>query len=190
MMNRMKSGLIGAGLAILAFTCFAQSQRPSIVGAKIGDASYAIDTTASDGKTHSIKSLTEKGPFYLLFVKEQCSANPYATPFFQKIYEAYGDKVTFVGVINADKAGHANWKKEWKGQWTTLLDPEMKIIKGFNVKRSTPVIKIGKDGKVEKIFNGWGQASLKELSADMAKEAKVPEKDLKLDEAPNGTHYG
>lgn len=124
-MNRIKSGLIGASLAVFAFTCFAQTQRPSIVGAKVGDAAFAIDTTASDGKTHSIKSMTEKGPFYLLFVKEQCSANPYATPFFQKIYEAYGDKVTFVGVINADKEGHANWKKEWKGQWTMLLDPEM-----------------------------------------------------------------
>ena len=180
----------GGVLACIALACAQGAQRPSMVGAKVGDASVEINHPASDGKTHTVKSLTEKGPVYLLFVKEQCSANPYATPFFQKLYEAYSDKVQFYGVINASKDGHASWKKEYKGAWTTLLDPEKKIISGFGVRRSTPVIKIGKDGKVEKIFLGWGQASLKELAADMAKEAKIAEKPVDLSGAPTGSRYG
>jgi peroxiredoxin len=181
--------------AVGFFACiamvFAQTeQRLSVVKAKVGDPSIEINAPASDGKTHTVKSLTEKGPVYLLFVKEQCSANPYATPFFQKIFEAYGDKVNFVGVINAEKAGHANWKKEYKGQWTTLFDPEKKIISGFGVRRSTPVIKIGKDGKVERVFLGWGKEVLMELSADMAKEAKIAEKPIDLSGAPSGARYG
>ncbi len=160
-----------------------------MVGAKEGDKSVEFSASASDGKTHTVKSLTEKGPVYLLFVKEQCSANPYATPFFQKIYETYGNKVNFVGVINAGKEGHAGWKSTYKGQWTTMFDPEQKIISGFGVKRSTPVIKIGKDGKVEKVFNGWGRESLTALAADMAKEAKS-DKTLDLTSAPQGSRYG
>lgn len=161
-----------------------------MVGAKEGDKSVEFSTAGSDGKTHTVKSLTEKGPVYLLFVKEQCSANPYATPFFMKIHEAYGSKVNFVGVINAGKEGHASWKSQYKGQWTTLLDPGKQIISGFGVKKSTPVIKIGRDGKVEKVFNGWGQESLKSLAADMAKEAKIAEKPIDLTGAPSGSRYG
>lgn len=160
-----------------------------MVAAKVGDKSFDISANGSDGKAHTLKSLTEKGPVYLLFVKSQCSANPGATPFFKKIHEAYKDKLNFIGVINTNKEGHQGWKDEFRGEWMTLLDPEKKIISGFGVRRSTPVIKIGKDGKVEKVFNGWGQAALKELAADMAKEAGT-DKNVKLDDAPSGTRYG
>jgi thiol-disulfide isomerase/thioredoxin len=183
----MATFAVGA-LACLAIAC-AQTQRPSIVGAKEGDKSVDINTSGSDGKTHTVKSLTEKGPVYLLFVKSQCSANPFATPFFKRIHEAYKDKVNFVGVINTNKEGHQGWKDEFRGEWMTLLDPNKKIISGFGVKRSTPVIKIGKDGKVEKVFNGWGQDALKALAADIAKEAGT-EKAIKLDDAPSGSRYG
>ncbi|MBC8064386.1 MAG: redoxin domain-containing protein [Chlorobia bacterium] len=192
MMRKSLTVYVAAGaLACLAIACASQgSQRSSVVGAKEGDKSFPINTLSSDGKTHTVKSLTEKGPVYLLFVKEQCSANPYATPFFVKIHDAYGKNVNFVGVINAGKQGHASWKSQFKGQWTTLLDPEKKIISGFKVARSTPVIKIGRDGKVEKIFHGWGQKALKQLSVDMAKEAKIAEKPIDLSGAPARTQYG
>jgi thiol-disulfide isomerase/thioredoxin len=180
----------GGILACIAIACAQGGQRASMVSAKVGDKSFEINTQASDGKTHTLKSLTEKGPVYLLFVKEQCSANPYATPFFQSLYDSYKDKVNFVGVINAGKEGHTSWKSTYKGAWTTLFDPKKEIIYGFGVRRSTPVIKIGKDGKVEKVFNGWGQAALKELSADMAKEAKIAEKAVDLSGAPSGMRYG
>jgi len=190
MRKTLTASLAGGIFACIAIA-FAQSgQRPSLVGAKVGDKSVEISASGSDGKTHTLKSLTEKGPVYLLFVKEQCSANPYATPFFTKIHEAYGDKVNFIGVINSEKEGHANWKKTYKGPWMTLLDPKKEIISGFGVRRSTPVIKIGKDGKVEKVFLGWGQEVLKDLSADMAKEAKIAEKPIDLSGAPSGMRYG
>ena len=190
-MRKHLTALIAGGFAACVALGVAQNaQRPSIVGAKVGDPSFEINAASSDGKTHTVKSLTEKGPVYLLFVKEVCSANGYATPFFQKIFEAYGDKVKFYGVINADKAAHAKWKETYKGTWETLYDPEKKIISGFGVRRSTPVIKIGKDGKVEKVFLGWGQEVLKELSADLAKEAKIAEKPVDLSGAPSGMRYG
>ena len=191
MRKTLTASIAGGVLACLAIASAAHgNQRLSVVGAKEGDKSFEINSPGSDGKTHTMKSLTEKGPVYLLFVKEQCSANPYATPYFVKIHEAYGSKVNFVGVINAGKAGHANWKSQFKGQWNTLLDPDKKIISGFGVKRSTPVIKIGKNGKVEKVFNGWGKEALQLLVADMAKEAKIAEKPIDLSGAPARTQYG
>ena len=40
------------------------------------------------------------------------------------------------------------------------------------------------------MFLGWGQEVLKELSADLAKEAKIAEKPVDLSGAPSGMRYG
>lgn len=160
------------------------------IGVKEGDIAPEITAKTSDGKEATLASLTKEGPVILMFIKKTCGANPSAAPLVNKVHDAYGKSARLVGVINADAAGDSEWKQEFKGQFVTLLDPEKKIINAYGIKKSYIGVMVGQDGKVAKLFPGWGQASLTSLSDELAKASKLEAKKVDVSAAPAGTAYG
>jgi peroxiredoxin len=146
--------------------------------------------TGTDGKTYTPASLTEKGPAFVYFVKESCTANPRALPLYNELYKAYGEKITFVAVINSEKDAAEAWKKEFGADYVALLDPDMQVIKAFGLDQSQHTFLINKDGKIDQAFHGFGQDALDPLSQEMAKIGGGEAAKLDFSNAPRRRAFG
>jgi len=166
------------------------TQDDGVIKVKEGENAPDFSEQGSNGKTHTLKSLTAKGPVFLYFVKATCGANPAAVPLFNQIYKAYGEKANFVAVIDADGERFSSWKKEFDAPYEAILDADKSVIKAYGVKASQAAMLVNKDGKIEKIFRGFGQQSLTDLETELAKAGKVEVKKLDFARAPKGKRYG
>ncbi|MBS1718531.1 MAG: redoxin domain-containing protein [Armatimonadetes bacterium] len=159
-------------------------------GLKVGQTFPSFSLKGSDGKTHNLAELSKKGPVFFYFVKQICSANPFAIKYFEDMYKAYGKKVTFVGVINSDAEGQREWAKEFGGTFMTLLDKDESLIHGVNITHSQWTFEVAPDGKVVGVFPGFGINALKPLSAELARVGKVANAKLAFLDAPGRTQFG
>jgi peroxiredoxin len=150
----------------------------------------AFSAMGSDGKTHTLSSLTAKGDVFLYFIKEDCPINDQALKYFNQLGAAYKDKATIVGVFNGNEAKFKRWQAKSKLPIMSLYDPDLKIVKSYKADASPWMIHVAKDGKVAKIWPGYSVAFLNEMNASMAGAAKVPAAKLDLAGAPNNTRYG
>src|SRR5687768_5854338 len=149
----------------------------------------AFEALANDGKTYSLKGLTEKGPVFILFLKHHCSADPFASPLYNQVINAYGNKANFVAVINAGKNEADEHAKTYSLKFPVILDPEKKIIKAYGVKRSQQVIMVDTKGNMSPM-GGFGRDALSKLNASVAESLKVPVANVDLSNAPARTAFG
>jgi peroxiredoxin len=183
-MKNKKFLLVGAFLLLSATMAFAQSWKP-------GDKAPAFSAKASDGKTYSQDSLAKKGAVVLYFIKIDCPTNTEAIIYYKRLATAYKNaKISFIGVINGDKAAYDEWQKEHKVAFPVLLDPDKKIIRSYKAFRSPWTILVGKNKKIVKETPGYCTSSLEELNKLMAKAAGTKEKKCDFSGAPGDMRYG
>lgn len=176
---------VGVAAALLGamLTARAENWKP-------GASAPAFSAAGSDGKDHSLKSLTGDKPLVLYFIGESCPVNNQAVKYYNRVAEAYKGKVNFVGVIDGDKAKHAQWQAKHKAPYTVLFDPDMKVIRSYKAERSPWTILVGKDGKIVKEWVGYSIGEIDELSAEMAKQAKVALAKIDTSGAPASPRAG
>lgn len=174
--------LIG-GLALVAATFgFAASTQEEV---KKGSKAAEFTATGSDDKEHSLKSLSEKGPVVLYFIKIGCPVNHQAAPHFKKIYDTYGKDTNLVGVINGSPADAQAWKKEYKADFLILADPDHKIIRKYGAQYSPWAVSV-EEGKLSNIWEGGSPAELKLINEAVAKQTKKDVAKLVWTGAPSG----
>lgn len=152
---------------------------------KVGTAAPNFKAMGSDGKSHTLASLTEKGPVFLYFIQATCPINAEAVKYFNRIAEAYKGKVSFVGVIDGEKEEYDTWQSKFKAPYTVLLDPDMKIIKSYGALRSPWGILVDKDKKIAKVWTGYSKGQIDEMSASIAGAGKVAKVKIDTSGAPD-----
>ncbi|MBS1721972.1 MAG: redoxin domain-containing protein [Armatimonadetes bacterium] len=168
------------------FTCSNGGQDTQALGA-------APDFSAqgSEGKSHTLASLTEGGKTLVLyFVKHGCGANPRAVPLFKAVGEPYmkDEKVEFRVVFNDDKAAFEEFQKEFDVEFKGLLDPTMDVIKKYKA-RSSQAAAVVQNGKIVKFWKGFSKGSLTEIGEILAKATGKPF-EADLSRAPVNESYG
>ncbi|MCW5943176.1 MAG: redoxin domain-containing protein [Fimbriimonadaceae bacterium] len=183
----MKIGSVMAALVVAAVVGFALSRQDS---AKPGDKAPAFSAMGSDGKSHTLASLTKEGPAVLYFIKEDCPVNAEAVKYYNRMASAYKGKARLIGVINVDKVGYAGWAKRFKPTYPVLFDPSLKTIHGFKAKASPWAVEVGKDGKIAKVWPGYSANTLAQINARLAKAAGTTVAKVDLGGAPGGNTFG
>lgn len=160
----MKIQTILVTLAVLGFACaFAVQETLHL---EVGKVAPSFAGTASDGKEYSLKSLTAEGPAFVVFWKQRCPHNKRASELFNTLHKAHGVKL--VGFVNASAEGAKAWVDQFALGYPLLADPEKQTIKAYALKYSICTFQVGKDGKIEKVFPGYGKESMVALNAAMA----------------------
>jgi peroxiredoxin len=178
-------GLLAAG-AIAGIACAQGGQSDQAAqNAKAPE----FSAKASDGKTYTLKALTEKKPVFLYFVKRDCGSNPMSVKLYNRLYNAYKGKVNFYAVINTDAEGFKGFASEYRAPFVALLDANKDVIKSYGIRASQTVVMVDTEGKRTK-FGGFGKESLAQLNAALAKAAGVDVQTVDLSDAPNGVAYG
>jgi peroxiredoxin len=183
---RTLSILAGLAAALVVGAACAQS---GVSGATSNSKAPDFSAKGSDGKTYTLKALTEKKPVFLYFVKRDCGSNPTSVPLFTKLYKAYEGKVNFLAVSNADADGYKGFVSDFGAPFVGILDPQKEIIHAYGIRASQTVVMVNPDGSRKK-FGGFGREALKDLNASMAAAAGVPVKSIDLSDAPNGVAFG
>lgn len=173
-------GVFGAVLAVGA--CAIAMQDSVKRGANAPDFSAA----GTDGKTHTLDSLTKDGPVFLYFIKIGCPVNHRAAPFITEIEKAYGEKGNVVGVINGSVADGRQWAARYGAKYPILADPKLSIIRSYGAPHSPFVIAVGKDGKVSQVLDGLTAANLQSLNGSVATSLKAKSANLDFKGAPSG----
>jgi peroxiredoxin len=174
-----------AGTLALGALVFSQGKQ-----LETGTKAPAFSAKGSDGKTHTLASLTAKGPVYLYFIKEDCPINDQAVKYYNRVGDAYKGKATMVGVFDGGEAAYKKWAAKFKPTYPVLFDPNKTIIRSYRAERSPWVIQVDAKGQVAKVWPGYSEKDLNQLSASMAGAAKTQPQKIDFSGAPGSTRYG
>ncbi len=181
-MRMLSKALVGVAVVALASVLPAFGREEL----KSGAVAPAFSAAGSDGKTHTLASLTKDGPVHLYFIKIGCPVNHRAAPFVNKLDKAYGNKSRVVGVINGSAADAKAWAKEYGTKFPILADPDLKIIHAYHADHSPWVVSVGKDKKVTKAISESSSVNLKGLNERVAKGLNAKLVAISFDGAPSG----
>jgi len=157
---------------------------------KPGADAPAFSGKASDGKNYSLKDLVKEKPAFVVFWKERCPHNPKASSLFNALSKAYEGKVNLVGVVWTSEDKLEGWSKQFSINHPLLADADKKVITSYGLSKSIGTYQIGTDGKIVKLFPGYGATELKELNEAMAAAAGVPVANVDLSVAPTRLTWG
>lgn len=180
-MKRLRT-IAGVAVGLSLVVACACAQRGLETGAKAPN----FSAKGTDGKTHSLQSLTKNGAVHLYFIKIGCPVNHLAAPHFNKIAAAYGAGGNLVGVINGSTEEAKAWAKEYRAKFTILADPDLKIISAFGAQHSPWATAVTKAGKVSKVWNSGSPTTLVALNKMAAATAGKKVASLSFDGAPSG----
>lgn len=179
----------------LAGVAFVGMVGASWIAAGAGPSAPLIGTKApnfsakgSDGKTHTLASVTKSGPVVLYFIQSTCPVNAEAMKYFNRVGAAYKG-ARLVGVIDENAAGYKEWAKEFKPTFPVLFDPNKTIIRAYQAQASPWAIHV-KNGEIAKVWDGYSAKYLTELNASVASAAKSAPKKLDFKGAPTLPAFG
>jgi peroxiredoxin len=124
----------------------------------------AFEAQGTDGKTHSLDSLTKSGPIVMIFIKIGCPCSVAAQAYFNQVMSAYRGHAHFVGVIDGDIEAARRWAKANRVKHLLLLDPELKIIKEYQAESSVYVALIDSERRIDAFWPGYSKSMLVDLS--------------------------
>lgn len=182
--RRSPAVLTAASLAVLGVALAFAQPNPNVM---VGKAAPAFSAPGSDGKTHTLDSLTAGGDTVILyFISETCPVNAEALPHFKKIGAAHknNSKAKLIGVFNGTKAEFDAWNKTNKVTFTTLFDPELEIIRSYRAAFSPWSLVVDPDKKISRSWAGYSKASLQNLNALMAQKGGIKTPTLTYPGAP------
>lgn len=182
----MKTRIVATLAAIGVACAFAVQSTPHL---PVGQNAPDFKGVGSDGKEYSLKSLTGEGPAFVVFWKERCPHNAKASALFNALHKAYGEKTKLVGIVNASDEGAKKWTERFQLSYPLLSDASKATIGAYAVKYSICTFQIGKDGKIEKVFPGYGKETMDSLNGAMAAASGV-KADVDLSGAPGGLTWG
>jgi peroxiredoxin len=176
-------GALGLGL-LLATGC------GSVKTVAAGSQAPKFELSASDGKTHTLESLTTTGPVFFYGIKNGCPVNAKAEDYFDELARAYAGKVTFVGVSNLNAKSFPDWNEEFEPSYPVLFDSKKGLISGLGMQRSPWLVQVDKSGAIVKSWPGYSEADLNAMNAAMAAAAGTAPAQLDFGLAPESTSYG
>ncbi len=183
--------IIGAVAAALGLVLASNVMQPTTAyAAEEGKKAPDFSAEGTDGKTHTLASLTGEKALVLYFISWSCPINEQAVTYYKEIAKAYKGKVNFVGVIDAEETVFKQWNKDHKVPFTVLYDPDHEIIDAYKAKASPWVIVVNKDGEIEKTYKGFSKKSLQDLSKVMASHTEGEPAKIDLEGAPSYEAYG
>lgn len=138
----------------------------------------------ADGKVRTLAELSADRPAVLFFVERECPCCKGAKTFMDRIQEVYGDKVSVVGIINAEPELAKAWSNAVLPTFPILCDPEMKTIHDYKAERGVYTTLVAPGGKIVKAYPGYSQAMLKEIGGLIARMVDVEPREIEAKDAP------
>ena len=130
----------------------------------------------SDGRIHSLAEILSGGPALVTFVNVDCPCSKDAEPMFQAFADAY-PQLTVIGVVGAPAAKAWSWGRDNHAGHLFVADPDYKIVHAYGAISSVYTALVTRGGKIVKMWPGYSQTMMDEVSdktADLLHVSKMP----------------
>jgi peroxiredoxin Q/BCP len=151
-----------------------------------GDKAPDFFAPGTDGKTHTLASVTKDGPVFLYFIKIGCPVNHKAAPHVVAVEKAYAEKGNVVGVINGSVEDAKKWASQYGAKFPIIADPDLKIIRSYSAPYSPFMIAVGKDRKVSSVIEGLSAKELQHVNTMVSTSLKAKLIAMDFKGAPSG----
>ncbi|WP_169974650.1 peroxiredoxin family protein [Tautonia rosea] len=143
-----------------------------------------------EGQMIDSATLVGDRPVFLVFIKDGCPCSTSAEPFFARLHESYGDRASFLGVIDGDAEIANRWVLDHRTPYPVLADEELAIVRAFEVQNSAYVVLIDQEGQITAQWPGYSEDILREMSARLAAMTGRTEAEVGAEEAPELPYSG
>ena len=144
---------------------------------KTGARAPQFTLPATDGKTFSLQEALARGPVVLAFFKKSCPVCQYAFPFYQRLFQAYGNRgVTLAGVSQNPKKDTETFAAQFGVQFPMLLDDTSTypVSNAYGLTNVPTLFWIDSDGTIAISSVGWSRKDFELVSEKMAAAGKIP----------------
>jgi hypothetical protein len=108
----------------------------------------------------------------------------------QRLFDAYGDRATFVGVIDGGPRDAATWKRRHRTPYLVVADPDLKVVRSFGAERSAYTALVRDGETIDRLWPGYSAAMLRDLGARLASAVGAAEAPLEVAGAPDALTSG
>lgn len=144
---------------------------------------------APDGTKHALAEIVKQAPALVYFINHECPCSVDAEPMFNAFALAYrGVKV--VGIIDCDAALAKKWIEDNKPNHLILIDPKSKTMEAYKAESSVYTALVTQSGKIVKMWPGYSQAMMDEVSKSMSDLVGAPIAKLDKKLAPDDMAAG
>ncbi len=164
------------------------NEQASQVPEQLTSATFAGE--ASDGHFYTQQQLTTGRPAVLVFIKDDCPCSEIAQPLFNRLFVAYGARVNFLGVIDAEVEVARDWADRFDCPYPILADPAQKVIQTYRAENSAYVALLAPGGQLKHLWPGFSRSMLEELGELLAALSQQPPQTLELFDAPTRMYSG
>ena len=187
----MKRMLLGSLLAAALLVVVGAAPQRGELYLPVGSDAPDIDKwMGTDGHAYTLSELETKGPVFVTFFKDPCPHNPRSMPHLNAMKEAYGEKVTIIGIVRTANDGTAKtFAQQLSAKFPMLADPNSQLINAFKTAYSLCTFEI-KQGKITRVFEGYGQNELKAFNAALAEAAGTAVAEIDFSAAPTRQTWG
>ena len=119
-----------------------------------------------------------------MFIKDGCPCSQAAQPFFNLLFDAYGEKAHFFGVFDGGMASARNWAERHQAAFPLLSDPDLLTVHRYKAENSAYIALIAKGGRIEKLWPGYSIDMLADAGARLARLTGVDPRPIDVHEAP------
>ncbi len=144
--------------------------------------SFSLKDT--EGKVHTLASLTDGKPLLIFFVEKECPCCLGAKHFVDRLAMAYRGQLNTIGIINAEGAVARTWVKTTQPKFLLLEDPQMTAIQAYKAERGVYTTLIAPGGRIDKAYAGYSQDMINDASQRIAQLAGIPAKKIESAAAP------
>lgn len=150
--------------------------------AKSQASDFQLPTTS--GKDFHLLDQLQKKPVLIVMTKDGCPCSIEAQPFYTALATNYADRLTTIGVIDADKVGALKYKEGLRPGYEIAYTTTTDLFEKYKSKQSVYTYLINQDGTLRKVFPGYSRASLVELNDILHDLTGLPRAELDLTMAP------
>jgi len=144
---------------------------------KAGVQAPQFSLPSADGNTFSLREALARGPVVLVFYKKSCPVCQYAFPFYQRLFQAYGNRgVTLAGVSQNPKKETVEFAAKFGVKFPLLLDDTSTypVSNAYGLTNVPTLFWIGQDGEIEVSSVGWSRKDFELVGTKMAAAGKIP----------------
>ena len=132
---------------------------------------------AVDGASFSLQEALARGPVVLAFFKKSCPVCQYAFPYFQRLFQTYGNRAaTLVGISQNPKKDTEAFASQFGVQFPILLDDTntYPVSNAYGLTNVPTLFWIDSDGTITISSVGWSRKDFELVGEKMAAAGKIP----------------
>jgi len=147
----------------------------SMAALTAGTKAPPFELSAINGTQFSLKDGLTRGPVLAVFFKISCPVCQYALPYFERIYQTYGNsgKLTVVGISQNEKNDTTEFNRRFGVTFPVLLDntKSFPVSNAYGLTNVPTAFWIREDGEIAISSVGWVRQEFEEIARQAADSA-------------------